>query len=613
MDSHSINTHPSPQETHPMTTYQELPPNPSLLSSLTRFKINPLLGVILARRPIKTTTDISLNLSKLLPTSLLTNAKEAASVIIDYITANKKILILSDYDADGATSTAIVFTALKALGANVKYLIPHRTEHGYGLTLDIAQVACSPDYQSDLIITVDNGVSSHDGINYCNSHGSQVIVTDHHLCPPTLPNALLIVNPNQPSCSFPSKALAGCGVSYYVMIEVLNQWTSRFNCPPPFSPQDLLPIVAIGTICDVVPFDLNNRILVHNGLSLIRQEKTTEGIKALVHASGIPLKTFELLTSSHIAFGVGPRINAAGRLESMNLGVKALLETNPTEASNLASQLTEINTERKTVEADVLQHALLMLNACTAQLTSQTNLPYTLVYNDPDWHQGVVGIAAGRLKETYHRPTFIFNGPYTDSHGQLVLKGSGRAIPGFHLRDALDEVHRLCPQALLKYGGHAAAAGATVSAEHFNAFKIAFETVAKSKLTPDLLEKVVLTDGPFPDFKLATLDNVLLLAQYPWGQLFPPPLFTGTFEIVKQRLIGKDKNHLKLTLRDPETRRTFEAIRFKHDYLLDAPPSPSPHLTSLCYRIDLNHYVSPSSSNNPVSLQLLIEAFDDQS
>ena len=592
-----------------MAQYSPSRRSPSLPASLKRIGIGPLLREILARRPCHIVADASLPLSKLEHHSKLAGAHQAASILWDHICSQKNILILADYDADGATSTCVAMTALLKAGAKVRYLIPDRVEHGYGLTPDIAHIACNPPDtdatpKPDLIITVDNGVSAHAGVAYCNQQGVNVLITDHHLCPPTLPDALLVVNPNQPSCSYPSKAMAGCGVIFMVMwalLDIIREQTGT----EPYSLNDLLPFVAIGTVADVVSMDLNNRILVNAGLNLIRQNQCTAGITALAHAAGVPLHAMERLTTTHIGFGIGPRINAAGRLESMSIGVRTLLCTDPASAAVLVERLSDINQDRKMTESDVVEHILLQIHQ--QQLPHHLdNLPHTLVFSDPSWHQGIIGIAAGRLKERFYRPTFVFYGPFTDSNGTPVYKGSGRSIPGLHLRDALDAVHRLCPQALLKYGGHAAAAGATIHAHFFEDFKQHFEDFPRKNLSPQQLPCTITFDGETPAVEMGRYPSVLEMRQYPWGQNFAPPLFMGSFLVLKQHLIGRDRNHLLLDLKDPRSGKRYSAIWFKHPHLLDSTPDCP---CTFAYRIEL----ARDTEDSAALIQLIVETqFDDK-
>lgn len=557
----------------------EKPFSPSVALSMVKEGAPPLLARVLAARQVRSLEDARPPADKLLPYSMLTNAAEMAVVLADAIEQGKRLLIIADYDADGATACAVGVKALTAFGANVGYLIPNRLEHGYGLTPGIVQLAAQQTPRPDFLITVDNGIASHEGIEEANRLGIPVLVTDHHLPKETHPDALLIVNPNQHGCEFPSKAMAGCGVMYYVMWALQDELVERgyLGMSPTFHTSQLLPIVAIGTVADVVALDTNNRVLVNEGLLQLRQGGGTEGIKALAKVSG---KLLDRLSTSDIAFGLGPRINAAGRLESMDAGVECLLCEDELRSTELAQALHNINDRRKEIESDMTETAIRQL------LTDVQPERYTAVLHAPAWHQGVIGIVAGRIKEKVWRPTFVLaNG----NPGEL--KGSGRSIPGFHLRDALDLVDKRNPGVLLKFGGHAMAAGVTVAEDRLEQFREAFEKVAREMLTPADLSQQLEHDGSLSRDEL-TLRSVALLKEQVWGQAFPEPFFVDVFRVLESKALGGGK-HLKMTLEKDGMK--YDAVKFRH---ADGPP---PARIRLAYRIDANTF------RDETRLQLLCE------
>ncbi|MCC5611830.1 single-stranded-DNA-specific exonuclease RecJ, partial [Nostoc sp. CHAB 5834] len=521
----------------------------------------------------------SKNFLDLIPYQELKGAQEMANIMADAIARQKRLLIVADYDADGATACSVGLVALRAFGANVDYIIPNRIEHGYGLSPEIARISCTQSPKPDFLITVDNGIASHAGIEESNRLGVPVLVTDHHLPTEDHPAAMCIVNPNQHGCSFPSKALAGCGVMFYVMWALYEELVNRGASfkEPDFSILDLLPIVAIGTIADVVALDTNNRILVAEGLSGIHEGSRYPGIDALAIAAQ---RNPRRLCSSDIAFGVGPRINAAGRLESMNAGVECLTTNSPEQAEQLASDLNVLNEKRKEIESEMVEEAVRRL------ITTLRMDRYTAVLHAEDWHHGVIGIVAGRIKEKIWRPTFVLAAGKDDE-----MKGSGRSIPGFHLRDALDLVDKRCPGVLLKFGGHAMAAGVTIRASAIDEFEAAFEEVAKSLLKPSDLNQVIEVDGSLDNGDI-TQETVAQIRCQVWGQAFPEPLFYDTFKVLESRALSEGK-HLKLKLE--KGGKTFEAIKFRHS---DGPPPP---LVNAVYKLDINTYKGVSS------LQLMIE------
>lgn len=556
-----------------------------LYRSLVDHKVNKLIAKLLAARNVKGIEEYNLKYEDKLSYTKMKNLDTMVRILVNAIKTGKKLLILSDYDADGGTACVIGYTCLKAFGANVGYLIPKRLVQGYGLTTDIAEIACSPAYKPDYIITVDNGISSFDGIDYCNSQGVKVLVTDHHQAGSSLPNAEVIVNPNQPGCEFPSKALAGCGVIFYVMWALQDALVEEgivFNNPT-FDVDQLLPILAVGTIADVVPLDVNNRTLIKAGLERIWKGKCSEGLKALIKLAG---KRLNSLTTMDIAFQIGPRINAAGRLETMDKGVECLLCEEPGRSMELALSLQSQNESRKEIEAQVSAQAVATLEE-VGDLSPEKD-SYTIVVANESWHQGVVGIVAGRLKEKHWRPTFVFTKMGCED-GEM--KGSGRCIEGMNLRDALDEVSKLVPGVLVKFGGHAMAAGATIVADRFEEFKAAFETVARKHLTSDHLNQVIAVDGKLP-VEFYNIADIAYMKEYPWGQLFPAPTFCDIFDIKNQKLIS-DGKHLKLVVTKDGKR--FDAVVWRQPELLKGDS------VKAVFKLDVQEFRGESS------VQIIIE------
>ena len=553
--------------------------SPSTALTLQRDGLGSVLARVLASRGVNRANEAAGDVSALIPYTALKGAIEMATILADAIESKKRLLIVGDYDADGATATSIGVRALRAFGANVGYFIPNRIALGYGLSPELAEIVCTFEDKPDYLITVDNGIASHAGINECNRHGVPVLVTDHHLPAATHPEARVIVNPSQHGCEFPSKAMAGCGVIYYVMWALQDELISRgyAGMDMNFDVHQLLPIVAIGTIADVVALDTNNRILVNEGVKRIRSGRSFPGIDALARIAG---RNPRELATSDVAFGIGPRINAAGRLETMDAGVECLTTDGIARAEALAQMLHEINDRRKEIEGEMTEEAVRRL------LTDVREDRYTAVLHSNDWHQGVIGIVAGRLKERIWRPTFVLaNG----KEGEI--KGSGRSIPGFHLRDALDMVDRRCPGLLIKFGGHAMAAGVTVRADGLEEFSDAFEAVARTLLKPSDLNQTLEVDGPL-ELEEMSLETVKLLKNQVWGQAFPEPAFCDEFDVVESRPIGQGK-HLRLTLQKGKTR--FQAVKFRHT---DGLP---PARVCAVYKLDANTF------RNETNLQLLVE------
>lgn len=541
--------------------------------------IHPILQRIYITRGINDPTQLMLNVQHLLPFTLLKDIDIAAKHLADAVINQKSLLIIGDFDADGATSTAVAVRALRMMGAkNVDYLVPNRFEYGYGLTPEIVEVAES--FQPDVLITVDNGIASLDGVKAAKEKNYTIIITDHHLAGSELPDADAIVNPNQPGCSFPSKSIAGVGVIFYVMLALRaalreQDWFKRIQKPEPNLAQ-LLDLVALGTIADVVSLDHNNRILVHQGLQRIRAGYCCEGIKALAEVANRNLAT---LGSMDLGFMIGPRLNAAGRLDDMSLGIKGLLTEDKFEARLIAQQLDDLNKERRAIEDSMKHQAFSLLDSIKNDKLGQ-DIPYGIALFDETWHQGVVGILAARIKEYYHRPTICFTLESEDT-----LKGSARSIQGLHIRDVLKQIATLHPHIIIKFGGHAMAAGLSIHKKYFIEFQTYFNQQVRAQLNEGALENKLYTDGELHPEDL-TLSLAELISQSgPWGQMFPEPLFDGLFEVVERQIIA-DK-HLKMVLKHPEKPIVKEAIAFNADSNVLHQPFDRAHLA---YRLNINEF-----------------------
>lgn len=515
-----------------MTKIVQRNTQPQAEKNLIATGVAPLMARLLATRGVTEANQLSANLSQLLPPNTLTNNTAMAKLLADAIAANKKLLVIGDYDADGATATAVAVKGLRAFGAIVDFLVPNRFEYGYGLTPEIVALAATQ--KPDVIITVDNGIASVDGVAAANALGIQVLVTDHHLPGQETPQAACIINPNQHGCTFASKNLAGVGVMFYALLALRAELRERGAYANKAEPNlsELLDLVALGTVADLVKLDDNNRILVEQGLRRIRAGACSQGILALLRVSG---RHAPATNAQDLGFYVGPRLNAAGRLDDMTLGIQCLLAENEIEAMNMAQQLQDLNAQRRSIEADMQDSANVSLD--DINVANQ----FAITMFQADWHQGVIGILASRIKERYHRPVIAF----ADAGGGL-LKGSGRSISGLHLRDALDLVSKHQPDLILKFGGHAMAAGLSIKQADFERFNQSFETVVKSLITEADLESILEVDGNLSasnmTFAIAqTLENQV------WGQGFAPPLFYDEFEVVNQRVLAE--KHLKLSLK----------------------------------------------------------------
>jgi single-stranded-DNA-specific exonuclease len=538
--------------------------NQTTVDALVAQGTNPLLARLYAARGLVEAKELETSLSGLIPPEQLTNAAEMAKLLADAIAQNKKLLVIGDYDADGATATAVAVKGLRSLGTNVDFLVPNRFEYGYGLTPEIVALAAT--LKPDILITVDNGIASVDGVAAANLLGLQVLITDHHLPGDTTPQAACIVNPNQHGCSFKSKNLAGVGVMFYVLLALRAELRGRGAFADKNEPNltELLDLVALGTVADLVKLDANNRILVEQGLRRIRAGAGCAGISALLKIAG---KSPEKVTAQDFGFAVGPRLNAAGRLDDMRLGIACLLAETEMEAMQKAQTLHELNMERRNIEADMQDSALISLE--NIEVAENFSLS---IYN-ADYHQGVIGILASRLKEKYHRPTIVF----ADA-GDGVVKGSGRSIADLHLRDALDLVTKRHPDLIIKFGGHAMAAGLSILESNFLAFQSAFETVVRELLTEADLQAVIETDGNLRVEEMS-LQTAQILASSVWGQGFSAPLFCDNFKVINQRIVGE--KHLKLILEKDAKR--FDAIYF--NCVADLSET-----VNVVYQLDVNEY-----------------------
>ncbi|SFT73870.1 single-stranded-DNA-specific exonuclease RecJ [Paraburkholderia aspalathi] len=548
---------------------------------LTRHGLHPVLARLYAARGVCMPDEIETGLARLVPPAGLKGCDDAAALLADAIQNKRRMLVVADYDCDGATACAVAVRGLRMFGGQIEYLVPNRFEYGYGLTPEIVALAArSASGKPELLITVDNGIASVDGVEAANALGIDVLVTDHHLPGDELPAARAIVNPNQPGCTFPSKCIAGVGVMFYVLLALRAELRRRgaFNDDFPEPRLDgLLDLVALGTVADVVKLDGNNRVLVAQGLQRIRKGKMQPGIAALFRAAARDARS---ASGFDLGFALGPRLNAAGRLSDMSLGIECLTTDDIGRAWDLAQQLDTMNRERREIEAGMQQQALEDLSAINPEGAT------TITLFNPSWHQGVIGIVAGRLKEKFHRPSFTF--ALADDSG-LLVKGSGRSISGFHLRDALDLISKREPGLIVKFGGHAMAAGLTMAAADVPHFTAAFEAVGREWLSEEALSRTVETDGELEDAYF-TPQFVEMLDAAVWGQGFPAPVFSGEFDIASQALV-KDK-HLKLQL--VRGRQRFNAIWFNHTDTL-------PARTTVAYRL-------ASDTWNGVSrVQLIVE------
>ncbi|MEE9102127.1 single-stranded-DNA-specific exonuclease RecJ [Pseudomonas nitroreducens] len=536
----------------------------------------PLLTRLYAARGVQSAAELDKGLARLIPYQQLKGVDAAVELLVDALEKGQRILYVGDFDADGATASSVGVLALRMLGAAwVDYLVPNRFEYGYGLTPEIVAVALEK--RPDLLVTVDNGISSIDGVAAAKAAGLRVLVTDHHLPGPELPAADAIVNPNQPGCDFPSKAMAGVGVIFYVMLALRARlrergWFAARGIAEP-NLAELLDLVSLGSVADVVPLDANNRILVHQGLARIRAGRARPGLRALLEVAG---RDCRRITSTDLGFILGPRLNAAGRLDDMSLGIEMLLCEDEGLAREMAVQLDALNQDRKAIEQGMQREALAQLKELPME-----EMPFGLCLFDPEWHQGVIGILASRLKERYHRPTIAF----ADA-GDGSLKGSARSVPGFHIRDALDAVAARHPGLISKFGGHAMAAGLSLPQENFGAFAAAFDAEVRRQLDEEDLTGRLLSDGQLgaEEFHLELARAIRQAG--PWGQHFPEPLFHGVFQIVQQRVVGE--RHLKLVLKTECGSLQLDAIAFNIDR--EIWPNPTVRWAEVAYKLDVNEF-----------------------
>jgi single-stranded-DNA-specific exonuclease len=561
------------------------------VSSNTPFSdtgIHPLLARVYRARGVESSAQLDLSLEHLLPPTQLRNVDRAATLLADALATDQRIVVIGDFDADGATSTALAVSALRAFGArHVDYLVPNRFEYGYGLTPEIVALAAQD--KPDLIITVDNGISSLEGVAAASALGIATLITDHHLAGRELPQAAVIVNPNQPGCEFPSKALAGVGVIFYTLLALRAELRARgwFTQRAEVNLAQFLDLVALGTVADVVPLDRNNRILVAEGLRRIRAGQSRPGILALLELAS---RQYASVVASDLGFAIAPRINAAGRLEDMSIGIECLLCEDMATARSQASRLHQINQERRVIEQVMQDEALRIL--AKLELHEASNLPVAMTLYQSGWHQGVIGILASRIKDRLHRPTIAF------ADGDAgELKGSARSIPGIHIRDILDAVATRHPGLVTRFGGHAMAAGLTLPREAYDEFAAAFVAEVERHAQDVHLQAVIESDGELAaeDFQLALATQLRFAG--PWGQHFPEPVFDGRFTVVSQRLVGE--KHLKLVLSPAGSDTLLDAIAFNID--LRVWPDLSVNAIEIAYRLDVNEF------RGQRSVQLMVE------
>ena len=550
--------------------------------------IHPVLKRIYASRNIKSSEDLDYSLGSLIPYEELGGIDDAVILLQEMITQKKRILIVADFDADGATSCALAIRGLTAMGAeDVIYVVPNRFEHGYGLSPKIVDVAL--DHDPDLIVTVDNGISSISGVEHAKKNGIKVLITDHHLPGDKLPSADVIINPQLKENKFPSKNLAGVGVIFYILLALraklkAEDWFDEKNIKYP-NLANLLDLVALGTISDLVPLDKNNRTMVAHGLKLMRKNKSKAGILAILNQSGRQLST---LTSGDLSFAIAPRLNAAGRLTDMSLGIECLLTDDKENATEMAKKLNQLNIERRQIQDNMEEQALAEFEKYL-QDTSR-KIPHGICIYNQNWHQGVVGILAAKIKEKFNRPVVVFA-----QECQGILKGSARSITELHIKDVFDEIARLYPELILTFGGHAMAAGLTIEESQFDRFSDVFNKVVDRYISSDSLEDQCLTDGELSgdDFSLPLA--LAIQNAGPWGQSFPEPIFVGQFKILDKRVVGE--SHLKLKLQS-RNNNTLDAIAF--NMTDDDWPSKLEQITST-YRLGINNYRGHSQ------IQLFIE------
>jgi len=549
-------------------------------------QLHPLIKQIYANRGIKDSSQLELTVSQLCAVESLKGVEQGCQILHQALIENKNIAIIGDFDADGATSTALMMEALRLFGCSrYQFLVPNRFLYGYGLTPEIVEIAA--EQGAELLITVDNGISCVAGVEKAKSLGLNVIVTDHHLPGMTLPDADAIINPNQVGCNFTSKALAGVGVAFYFMMAMRKylrekNWFIEQKLAEPNIAQ-LLDLVALGTVADVVSLDNNNRILVEQGLKRIRAGVTRPGIQALLEIAG---KDQKKIVASDFGFALGPRINAAGRLDDMSYGINCLLAKDLASARVMAADLDDLNKSRREIEQGMQQEAEQVLKSLNF---SENNLPHAISLFQKDWHQGVIGIVAGRLKEKYHRPSIVFAGTANDISDEELesnteIKGSARSIPGLHIRDLLEHIDSQHPGIIIKFGGHAMAAGLSIAEGDFDKFQQLFNQYAQQWLSSDDLKGTLASDGELPTSEMTLSFAQLLRDSGPWGQNFTEPLFDDKFNLVQQRIVGE--KHLKLVVE--KSGQVFDAIAFNVD--LNRWPDHHAQQVHLAFRLDINEF-----------------------
>ena len=555
--------------------------------------LHPIIKQIYASRGVDDPKQLDMRASNLLRPDSIKGLEAAVELLVEALEQHKRIIIVGDFDADGATSTAVMMLGLKMLGfKHLEFLVPNRFDFGYGLSAPMAELTVAQG--AELIITVDNGISSVAGVEVAKKAGVKVLVTDHHLPGEQLPDADAIVNPNQLGCMFDSKNLAGVGVAFYLLSALRGELQSRnyftkalFGSDTPPKLAELLDLVALGTVADVVPLDTNNRVLVHQGLQRVRSGYCRPGIKAMVEVAG---KQLNKMVASDFGFVLGPRLNAAGRLDDMSLGIDCLLTDDPIKAHEIASELDQLNQDRREIEQGMQLEAERVLN----HLSMSSEVPDGICLFQPDWHEGVIGIVAGRIKDKYHRPTVVFA---QAENGDL--KGSCRSIPGLHIRDILEQINTQYPNLIIKFGGHAMAAGLSIEGKRFDTFKLAFEYIVNKNITEEQRHCAILTDGELP-IDCYSIDFVeQLRAAGPWGQHFVEPVFEGKFRLLQQRLL-KEK-HLKVVLQTPDG-LTLDAIYFNIDN--KQWPNATVNYVHGAFNLDINEF------RGQRSVQLLIKALN---
>ncbi len=548
--------------------------------------LHPLLRRIYAARGVQRPAELQLGLDQLIPVSQLGGIACAVELLCDHFRRGSRIIVVGDFDADGATSTALVVRQLRRLGfAQVEFIVPNRFQYGYGLTPEIVRLAAQS--RPDLIVTVDNGISSIAGVEEARSLGIQTLITDHHLPGAAMPEAAAIVNPNAPGEAFPSKALAGVGVAFYVMAALTREMQARQLCLAKASVADLLDLVALGTVADLVPLDRNNRILVHEGLRRIRAGRCVPGIRALLECSNCVLNE---VVAGDLGYQIGPRLNAAGRLDDMTIGIQCLITDDLATARMLAARLAQLNQDRRELELQMQQEAMAAIGEMRAE---DPALPVGLCLYDESWHQGVVGLVASRVKDRVHRPVIALA-----RADERTLKGSARSVPGVHIRDVLDAVAKNHPGVIEKFGGHAMAAGLSLTADRLDEFRAAFDTEVQRWMSTEDAIGIVYSDGELAREEISLSIARLLRASGPWGQSFPEPIFDGAFSVRGVRVLGD--RHLKLDVCDGDA-PSCEAIAFRHFDDAEAPVVRANDRVELAYRLDVNQF------NGTEKVQMVVE------